>query len=55
MPGIFNKTIDIPGEKGKCASDEDEDSKPGKGTAICNAEGSGPLQKDIDLILQAKI
>jgi len=55
LPGIFNKTIDIPGEKGKCASDSDEDSKPGKGTAICNAEGSGPLQKDIDLILQEKI
>lgn len=55
LKGIFNKDIDISGEKGKCATNSDEDSEPGKGTAICNAEGSGPLQKDTELNLQAKI
>lgn len=52
LPGVFDTIINVPGEKPKCASDANEDSRPGEGKAVCNARGAGPKPQDIDTNLR---
>lgn len=52
LPGIFDKKLNIPGEKSKCRSDNEEDGTPGQGKAFCNALGDGPKSEEISANLK---